>query len=236
MGKFNLKSLQKRIVSALILIPIVLFLLVMGGLPLILMLLTFFCFSVYEWQYIVRQVEGIKARFIFATIGVLYLPLCFYSFYWLNANQEPSFQLGILLIVLVWLSDTGAYFGGKIIGGRKLLPAVSPNKTWAGFAFAIIAPVLFIPVLAPYFLPELQGLGMLPINVRHPPEMLTTTAVLIGVSSQLGDLFISFLKRKAKIKDTGTVIPGHGGVLDRIDGLLLASAVFAGFFYLYWFL
>ena len=107
-------------------------------------------------------------------------------------------------VILVALTDIFAYVGGRLIGGPKLCPTISPNKTWAGFIVGVSAAgaggYFLFPSLIEYWI----------------------LAFVIGAASQGGDLLISFLKRRAGLKDTGNIIPGHGGVLDRIDGYLLA--------------
>lgn len=118
----------------------------------------------------------------------------------------------ILPLVLTWASDIGAYFSGRAIGGRKLMPSVSPGKTIAGAIGAVIATVatayaLVHLLLMPYAQLTFTTLGLL------------VFAVLVSVSAQIGDLAESLLKREAGVKDSGTLFPGHGGVLDRLDSL-----------------
>ncbi|MFM9828153.1 MAG: phosphatidate cytidylyltransferase [Sphingomonas sp.] len=112
----------------------------------------------------------------------------------------------------VWLCDIGAYFAGRAIGGPKLAPAISPNKTWAGLAGGIAAASLFAAALHVY-----QGL----------PWRLTLATPLIAGIAQAGDLYESWLKRRAGVKDSGTLLPGHGGLLDRLDGMIAAAPVAA---------
>jgi len=122
---------------------------------------------------------------------------------------------GLLLafwaMALVWACDIGAYFAGRTIGGPKLMPAVSPNKTWAGLFGGVSAAAVFGLVLTMWGLPMLLALA---------------TPVL-AVLAQAGDLYESHLKRRAGVKDSGSVLPGHGGVLDRLDGLVPVAPVAA---------
>ncbi|HVJ02856.1 MAG TPA: phosphatidate cytidylyltransferase [Sphingomonas sp.] len=124
-------------------------------------------------------------------------------------------QFGLLTTVwamaLVWACDTGAYFAGRAIGGPKLAPAISPNKTWAGFLGGVIAAGVFAALLVPF------GLA-LPLALATP---------LLAAIAQGGDLFESHLKRVAGVKDSGNLLPGHGGVLDRLDGLVAVAPVAA---------
>lgn len=105
---------------------------------------------------------------------------------------------------LVWATDIGAYFAGRAIGGPKLAPAVSPNKTWAGLIGGVIAAGLFGLALTHWGLPLL----------------FAEASCVLAILAQIGDLYESALKRRAGVKDSGTILPGHGGVLDRLDGLV----------------
>jgi phosphatidate cytidylyltransferase len=115
-------------------------------------------------------------------------------------------------IVLVWATDIGAYFAGRSIGGPKLMPRVSPNKTWAGLIGGVIAATLFAFALHVW-----AGL----------PFRLVMTTPLLAMSAQAGDLYESWLKRRAGVKDSGSLLPGHGGVLDRLDGLVPVAVLAA---------
>ena len=114
-------------------------------------------------------------------------------------------------MALVWACDTGAYFAGRAIGGPKLAPAISPNKTWAGFVGGVAAAGVFAALLLP--------LGL------APPLAIATP--LLAAIAQGGDLFESHLKRVAGVKDSGNLLPGHGGILDRLDGLVAVAPVAA---------
>jgi len=140
---------------------------------------------------------------------------CWYSLSWLQDQSGGPFIVFLLLLV-IWASDVGAYFSGKQFGGRKLAPGISPKKTWAGVyggvILALAAAFLWSDVLA--------GLHI------AAPALLLTTA-LTTLTSVGGDLFISIHKRTVGLKDTGTIFPGHGGVLDRYDSLLAGAPFFA---------
>jgi phosphatidate cytidylyltransferase len=135
-------------------------------------------------------------------------------------GQGGGLLLAFWAMALVWACDIGAYFAGRSIGGPKLAPTISPNKTWAG----LIGGVIAASVLA-------GGL-----HVAGLPLLLVLVTPLLAVLAQMGDLYESQLKRKAGVKDSGNVLPGHGGVMDRLDGLVpvapaAALMVLAG---LYW--
>lgn len=119
-------------------------------------------------------------------------------------------------MLLVWAADTFAFFSGRRFGGAKLAPNISPNKTWAGFFGGLFGVMLLAMVMAP----------VLGVTVAQLP-ILVLASLLAGLASVLGDLFESLMKRQAGVKDSGTLLPGHGGVLDRVDSLLAALPVFA---------
>ena len=127
----------------------------------------------------------------------------------------------ILIILLVALTDTGAYFAGKRFGRHKLAPQISPGKTWEGLAGGVILSLMFALLYHALWLQELLLIWEIAL-----------LAILIPFVAQGGDLFISLLKRRQNLKDTGRLIPGHGGILDRIDGLLAALPVFLTWFWL----
>jgi phosphatidate cytidylyltransferase len=134
----------------------------------------------------------------------------------LRASLEDGAGLMFFLLAVVWGTDIGAFLVGCLIGGPKLAPAISPSKTWAGLFGGIALATIF-----GYALAVLLG-------ARHPGLALVLSPVLACVA-QLGDLFESYFKRRSGVKESGDLIPGHGGVLDRIDGLVFAG-VFAYLF------
>jgi phosphatidate cytidylyltransferase len=134
----------------------------------------------------------------------------------LHADPELGPRWALYAIALVWAADTGAFYAGTRFGGRKLAPTISPGKTWAGFYGGIGAALLLAIVCF-----ALLGLGLAQL-----PELLLLTA-LTALASVLGDLFESVIKRQGGAKDSGNLIPGHGGVFDRVDSVLAALPVFA---------
>lgn len=147
-------------------------------------------------------------------LGVLYVGLPCIAILWLRAG-ELGLETLLWIFALVWATDTGAYFAGRAIGGPKLMPSVSPKKTWAGLAGGVIAAALAGAV---------AGL----LIDQASPWMLAAVSVVLAVIEQTGDLGESALKRRFGVKDSGGLIPGHGGALDRVDGLVtvvLAVAV-----------
>ncbi len=168
---------------------------------------------------VVRYPEpGITNERWLPEIGVLLISGCTLAIY--DLWQHSPWWL-MYLFGLVWVADSGAYFTGKFMGKNKLIPDVSPNKTVEGLLGGLALTAVLIAGVAYYrHLESWHLLGFV---------LLSLVTVL---SSVLGDLFESLLKRKANIKDSGTLLPGHGGVLDRIDSLLAAAPIFAFGFYL----
>ncbi len=151
-------------------------------------------------------------------IGVLLIIGCTLAIFFLW--QASPWWL-MYLFGLVWVADSGAYFTGKFLGKRKLIPDVSPNKTIEGLLGGLALTLVLIAAVAHHqHLTSLHLVGFVLLSV------------LTVFASVLGDLFESLLKRKANIKDSGTLLPGHGGVLDRIDSMLAAAPIFALGFYL----
>ncbi len=145
---------------------------------------------------------------LWLALGVPYLALPCIALLWLRFSHDSGAELVLWLLLVIWATDSGAYFAGRAIGGPKLAPSISPNKTWAGFIGGIAAADLVAA----------SGWVLLP---DHPLLPLILIGALVAALSQVGDLFESFAKRRFGVKDTGTLIPGHGGLLDRVDGLLV---------------
>ena len=132
-------------------------------------------------------------------------------------QQDAGLMLALWTLVIVWATDIGAYFAGRAIGGPKLAPVISPNKTWAGLIGGMIAALLVGGIIA---------------WQAQLPGILYGAGAVLAVAAQMGDLFESWLKRQSGVKDSGRILPGHGGVLDRLDGVVpvavLVSAAVAG--------
>ena len=193
-------ELIKRILSSLVLIPISLFFIIKGSFLFIIFLLICFGIIIYEWHMMSK-----KKSYYF--LGYIFLFLSFYSIYKLRIDNDYWFLLIVLIICIS--TDIGGYLFGKIFKGPKL-SKFSPNKTYAGMIGGYLLSLLSAIILNNfYFIEEL------PINQF-------IFVVLISSVSQLGDIIISYFKRLSKIKDTGKIIPGHGGLLDRVDGMIFA--------------
>lgn len=145
---------------------------------------------------------GLAARRMTMTGGFLYVALPAFALMVINWVWWP---ITFWIMIVTWATDIFAYFAGRTIGGPKLAPRISPNKTWAGLAGGVVGAAAFGALTAYSF-----ALGTLFI----------VAGGLMGLVAQLGDLYESWLKRRAGVKDSGTILPGHGGVMDRLDGLV----------------
>jgi phosphatidate cytidylyltransferase len=153
-------------------------------------------------------------RPVWTSLGVAYVGLPAVSLIWLRAAPELGLSALLWLLIVVWTTDTAAYFAGRAIGGPRLAPRVSPSKTWSGLCGGMLGAALTGALTA-----WLLGSERL-LQAAGPGAVLAIVA-------QLGDLAESALKRAARVKDSGSLIPGHGGLLDRVDGLLFAAPALA---------
>jgi phosphatidate cytidylyltransferase len=160
------------------------------------------------------------AKGIFGLIYVAY-PLTLIPLMW---KREDGPALVVFLMVCVWAGDIAALYIGKNFGRRKLAPRLSPNKTWEG-AIASVAGSLIAAGVVIVAGEQLTARGNLLLHISEPVWQSLLLAVILNVAAQLGDLLESAIKRGANVKDSGTMLPGHGGILDRIDALLLAAPV-----------
>lgn len=218
MGRILTTSLQKRAVSAAVLIPLTLGVIYYGGALFAAVLVLLAALSLYEWLYVSLKTTK---PFVFSAVGVLYVLVSFWCCFLIREGYPLSFAFMFLL--MIWASDIGAYVTGKTFKGPKMASKISPNKTWSGYAGALLSPAI-LSVLALSIYAMIKGDASL-VGLRHGAYLFATGAV-IGLVGQSGDLIVSFLKRNANVKDTGRLIPGHGGLLDRIDSMLLAAPVY----------
>jgi phosphatidate cytidylyltransferase len=160
------------------------------------------------------RIEGVRPAILL--LSGLVLLAAWLATVRLHGSGDHGPVLALYLFVLIWVADSGAYFAGRAFGVRKISPHVSPGKTWMGVAGALLGAIVCAVALA------VSGFaGELPVAPLVGLSMLVT---LISIG---GDLWISRLKREAGVKDSGSLLPGHGGLLDRIDSLLAAAPVFA---------
>jgi phosphatidate cytidylyltransferase len=160
------------------------------------------------------------AKGIFGLIYVAY-PLTLIPLLW---KQEDGIALIIFLMVCVWAGDIAALYVGKTFGKRKLAPGLSPNKTWEGSIASVVGSVLAAGLVM-LIGDQLSARGNTILHISEPIWQSILLAIILNIAAQVGDLLESAIKRGANVKDSGTMLPGHGGILDRIDALLLAAPV-----------
>ena len=203
-------ELQKRIFSSLILIPIVFAFIIVGNIYFNVLIFICFLISLYEWHRLTFKKK-------YYLIGIVYLIISFSSVYYFRLNNG---FLAFLFVILVCIfTDIGGYLFGRIFKGPKLTK-ISPNKTYTGLFGGFFMPVISFFILRQIENSYLSQLNL--FNIIDDAFLNYFLILLISTISQLGDISISYFKRIAKVKDTGKIIPGHGGLLDRIDGMLLA--------------
>lgn len=148
----------------------------------------------------------IVARNLWLAAGVLYVGLPIVALLWMR-GQDNGLLFAFWGLSLVWATDIGAYFAGRTFGGPKVAPQISPNKTWSGLIGGMVGALVLGLILATY---------------AELPSRLALASPALAVLAQAGDFFESWMKRRAGVKDSGSLIPGHGGALDRLDGVVTA--------------
>ncbi len=214
-NRFNTKlpdDLEARVRSSVMMAPVVLFAVIVGGLWFNLLVLVIAVLMSFEWQNITANIEGdASTRQKWHWRGVTYITIAGASLLWLRGLETyHGGWVVIWLLSVVWATDIGAFFAGSLIGGARLAPAISPGKTWAGLiGGAVLASLV----------------GILFAISSHMPSIgkLFWLSAATAVVSQGGDLLESYVKRLCGVKNSGTLIPGHGGVLDRVDGFVTAA-------------
>ncbi len=201
------KEFLIRALSSIVLIPIVFYFIIKGSILFNFFILAILLITLYEWYYLSFK----KAYYI---PGLIFIFFSFYTFYILR--NESSYHLFILILLICIATDVGGYFFGKIFKGPKLTK-ISPNKTYSGMIGSFVLSILLSMIYFNY----LSILSLAELN-QEIGDQTIFFVLSISLISQLGDLLISFFKRKLKIKNTGKIIPGHGGILDRIDGMIFA--------------
>ena len=201
-----IKEFEKRFITSLILLPISIFFIIKGSIFFIFFLSILFLVTSYEW------VLMSKKNNIFRFLGIVFLFFSFYSAFEFGENYKDF----LFIITICIFTDLGGYIFGNIFKGPKLTK-ISPKKTYAG----VFGGLILSFVTGFIFWHYVDNGRILPDE-----EIIILIFILfISLISQIGDLIISYFKRKAKLKDTGKILPGHGGLLDRIDGLIFVMPV-----------
>lgn len=177
----------------------------------------------FAWNALRTSVDRVLGETASGLLLLLYIayPLTLMPRIWALENGTPTV---LFLCICVWSGDIAALYIGKRYGKRKLAPTLSPNKTWEGAIASVVAAVVFgmALILTGDWLAN-SGLAFTRLHTSAPWWEWVILAIYLNIAAQFGDLLESALKRGARIKDSGTMLPGHGGILDRIDALLLAA-------------
>ena len=206
-------EILKRILSSLILIPTALFFIIKGSYFFNFFILICFLISSYEWHLMSKNKKYHLPGFIFIIFS-------FYTVYYLRNEYYGDYIYFIMIVMICIFTDIGGYVFGKTFKGPKLTK-ISPNKTYSGMIGGYLCSIIFMSVCFNNldFISQITN-----IKITGKELILNNFMIVIAIStvSQLGDIIISYFKRLSKIKNTGKIIPGHGGLLDRIDGMIFA--------------
>ena len=197
------KELKKRILSSIFLIPFTFFFIIKGNILFNFFICICFLITFYEWNKMSKKI-------LYKLYGFIFLIFSFYTLYYLR--HKFGFEIILFVLFICVLTDIGGYIFGKVFKGPKLTK-ISPKKTYAGvFGSYFMSTIVTIFFLKSPFI----------VNLPNFSYQVFILILLISTVSQLGDIIISYFKRLSKIKDTGKIIPGHGGILDRVDGMIFA--------------
>ena len=204
------KELQKRIFSSIILIPVSFFFIIQGSLTFIFFISLIFLLTSFEWFRMTKNKDLLRI------FGLFFLFLSFSSTVYLR--QYIGLNFFLFLIIICIFTDTGGYTFGKTFKGPRLTK-ISPKKTYSGVIGSFLSSLLFGIIYIKYFGKKSKTL------LETDPLFIISLIIFVSLVSQIGDLIISYFKRKAKLKDTGKILPGHGGFLDRIDGIIFVMPI-----------
>ena len=202
-----MSEIHKRLLSSIILLPIAIFCVIKGNLFFNFFLILIFLISIYEWTNM-----SLKKNYLF--LGYIFMIFSFYTVFEIrNYETDNNLFIFMFLLLICIFTDIGGFIFGKILKGPRLTK-ISPNKTYSGafggYLFSIIMSFIIIK-----YLPDYIYYGNFEFSLNQ-----VIFIIIISTVSQIGDILISFFKRLSNVKDTGKLIPGHGGVLDRIDGMI----------------
>lgn len=196
-------QLRKRVISSLIMIPFAVYAIFFSANLFLFFMIAATVLMVFEWCDMTQSVRG---RTKWRLIGFLYITIPIFC---LIKIRLIDADVLLWMFLVIWSSDICAYFTGKIIGGKKLAPSISPGKTWSGF-FGALALATIVGLFTSFmFIGDMV--------------FFIIISMIISIVSQISDLMESKFKRIFNVKDSGHIIPGHGGILDRLDGVMLTS-------------
>ena len=212
-------DLRIRVASAVVLAPVALVCIWQGGVAFALLVAAAALGLAFEWLALCRQPVARRGGVALRAAGLLFVALAAVSLLFLRADPVVGRADVVFVVVVVWAADIGAYLVGRMLGGPRLAPRISPGKTWSGGLGGLAAAVAAGLVVAA-FLAE-------PLGSAGTGWRTAVVAAAIAVVGQAGDLLESFVKRRLEVKDSGHLIPGHGGLFDRLDAILAAAVAAA---------
>ena len=204
-----MSELNKRILSSIVLLPTALFFIIKGTFFFKFFMIIFFLVAAYEWNALSKGKNYKIPGFVFLIASIYFIIL-------LRGNSNFELYIFLFTILICVSTDIGGYVFGNIFKGPKIIKSISPNKTYAGSIGGYILSIILVYFFIKNSYLIEKGLP----NYFGKAEFIWV--LLISSVSQAGDFIISYFKRKSKIKNTGSIIPGHGGLLDRIDGMIFA--------------
>ena len=202
-------ELIKRLLSSIFLIPVALFFIIKGSLLFTFFMIILFIISVYEWN-------GMSNKKPYKIPGYFFLIVSIYFSIILRGNTDTELYIFLVTILICVSTDIGGYIFGNLFKGPKINKTISPNKTYSGSFGSYLLSLILVYFFSKYSFFVDSAL----LNSFGKDEFIFV--LLVSTISQIGDFTISFFKRKSKIKNTGSILPGHGGLLDRIDGMIFA--------------
>jgi len=210
------RDLWLRVASAVVMAPLAVAAAYLGGAWFIGFWLLAAAGILWEWLGLVAAARSLTApaRGGWIALGALYAGAMLAAPLVIRADAPLGFIAMIFLFAVVWATDVAAYFAGRLVGGRKLWPAISPSKTWSGAVGGAIAGTV-------------AGVAVAAVAGLEPLAPVIALSFVLSAVAQVGDLVESALKRRFGVKDAGHAIPGHGGLMDRLDGFLAAAVAAA---------
>ena len=203
----------RRLLSSLVLIPVTIFFIIKGTYFFNFFILICLSISIYEWYKMSKEIY-------YKVLGIIFLIFSFYTAYFFRYEFYGDYLYFIMILSICIFTDIGGYIFGNLFKGPKLTK-ISPKKTYSG----VIGGYFFSIILMAFFFNNLDSISE-KTNIMFQAQEFGfnnfITTIFISTVSQFGDIVVSYFKRKSKIKDTGKIIPGHGGLLDRIDGMIFA--------------
>ena len=208
-------DLGVRVVSAVVMVVVAASALWLGGSLWVLFVGLIALGVLWEWRCLtLAMTTDPFMRLIWLVAGVLYIGVSALALAMMRDSPQQADVVATVILAVI-ATDIGAYFAGRTIGGPKIAPAISPSKTWSGLAGGMLAAALVV-------IASTQFVGDGSVAPEYFP-IYAMLGALIAVIAQVGDFFESWMKRRARVKDSGALIPGHGGLFDRVDGLLAVT-------------